>query len=191
MTSILFVIPFRSRAATICLSPSSPSASRCKRWASRNGFRTLERTTAERTLISSRSQMTPAIVSVWDLRDDTTDVLTLRKLISQWRAVSPNYYGNYYALTSYSLSNTDWAAVQFDGPEAGEGFVEIFRRSKSPAETEIFRLRGLDPAARYEITNLDDGSKEELSGKELLNGGIRIHLDHVPDSAFISYKKLD
>jgi alpha-galactosidase len=138
-----------------------------------------------------RSQMTPAIVSVWDLRDDTTDVLTLRKLISQWRAVSPNYYGNYYALTSYSLSNTDWAALQFDRPEAGEGFVEIFRRSKSPAETEIFRLRGLDPAARYQITNLDDGSKEELSGKDLLNGGIRIHLDHVPDSALISYKKLD
>jgi len=138
-----------------------------------------------------RSQMTPAIVSVWDLRDDTTDVLTLRKLISQWRAVSPNYYGNYYALTPYSLSNTDWAAVQFDRPEAGEGFVEIFRRSKSPAETEIFRLRGLDPAARYEITNLDHGSKEELSGKDLLNGGIRIHLDHVPDSALISYKKLD
>jgi alpha-galactosidase len=137
-----------------------------------------------------RSQMTPAIITSWDLRRKDSDTDAMRKLVQQWRAISPNYYGDFYPLTSYSLSNDVWAAMQFDRPEAGEGFVEVFRRSQSACETASFKLQGLDPAARYTVNNLDTSGSQEFSGQELMNRGLEVRLDHAPQSALFSYRRV-
>src|ERR1700730_11421032 len=99
--------------------------------------------------------MTPGIITTWDLRRKDSDTETMRTLVKQWRTVSPKYYGDCYPRTSSSLSNDVWGAMQFDRPEVGEGFVEVFRRSRSSYEAARFKLQGLDPAARYTVINLD------------------------------------
>jgi alpha-galactosidase len=137
-----------------------------------------------------RSQMTPSIITTWDLRRKDSDTDAMRAMVKQWRSISQNYYGDFYPLTAYTLSNDVWAAMQFDRPEVGEGFVEIFRRSHSPYETARFKLHGLEPEAKYSVSNLDDLTHRNLSGKELMDQGIEIRLQHSPDSALLSYKRI-
>jgi alpha-galactosidase len=137
-----------------------------------------------------RSQMTPGIITSWDLRRKDSDVGAMRKLVKQWRTVSPDYYGDFYPLTSYSLSNEVWAAMQFDRPEAGAGFVEVFRRSHSPYETARIRLEGLDASSEYTLANLDDSAVHEFSGKVLMDEGIEVQLKQAPDSALLIYQRV-
>jgi alpha-galactosidase len=138
-----------------------------------------------------RSQMTPGIITTWDLRRKDSNTEAMRILIKQWRTISPNYYGDFYPLTSYSLSNDVWGAMQFDRPEAGEGFVEVFRRSHSSYETARLKLQGLDASARYTVTNLDVPGSHEFSGEELTNQGLEIHLKHAPDSVLFLYRRVN
>jgi len=137
-----------------------------------------------------RSQMTPAIITTWDLRRTDLDYDALRLMIQQWRAIAANYYGDFYPLTSYSLADDVWAAMQFDRPEAGEGFVEVFRRSRNPNDTGRFKLQGLDPTAWYSVSNLDIPGSHEFSGKELTDHGVEIQLKQAPDSALLIYTRI-
>jgi alpha-galactosidase len=137
-----------------------------------------------------RSQMTPGVITTWDLRREDVDVAAMRTLVEQWRTISPNYYGDFYPLTPYSLANDVWAAMQFDRPEAGEGFLEVFRRSRSPYEKARFKLQGLSPAAQYSVVSLDDTVSRTLSGKELMDKGIEVQLKDSPDSALLTYKRV-
>ncbi len=137
-----------------------------------------------------RSQMTPGIITSWDLRRKDSDTDAMRKLVEQWRTISPNYYGDFYPLTSYSLSNDVWAAMQFDRPETSRGFVEVFRRSHSACETARFKLQGLDATARYSVDNLDVPGTKEVSGQELMEKGLEVHLEGAPDSALVTYEQI-
>jgi alpha-galactosidase len=136
-----------------------------------------------------RSQMTPGIITAWDLRRKDANTNEMRELVRQWRTVSSNYYGDFYPLTTYSLSNELWAAMQFDRPESGDGFVEVFRRSHSAYESAHIKLQGLDTDAEYQFTSLDGSITREISGKELMETGIQIQFKHVPDSALLTYKR--
>jgi len=138
-----------------------------------------------------RSQMTPAIITSWDLRRKDIDEEAMRIRIRQWRTIAPNYYGDYYPLTPYSMAKDVWAAMQFDRPEVGEGFVEVFRRSGSPYEVARFMLKGLNPNARYTVVNLDVPGNQEFSGRDLMDQGLDVQLKHVPDSALFTYKRVD
>ena len=55
--------------------------------------------------------------------------------------------------------------------------------------TQTFHLRGLDPKARYEITDLDIGKSETRSGKELMETGLIVQIKEMPGSALIVYKR--
>jgi alpha-galactosidase len=138
-----------------------------------------------------RSQMTPGVITSWDLRRPDANTDAMRKLVDQWRTISPNYYGDFYPLTSYSLSNEVWGAMQFDRPEVGEGFLEVFRRSHSPYETTWLKVQGLDPKAGYEVRNLDTPGSHVFSGQELMEKGLEIRLEHAPQSALITYKRVN
>lgn len=137
-----------------------------------------------------RSQMTPAIITSWHLRRKDSDTDAMRRLIQQWHLLAPNYYGDFYPLTSYSLSNDVWGAMQFDRAEAGEGFIEVFRRSRSPYEIARFQLHGLEAAARYAVNNLDIPGTREFSGQELMTQGLEVLLKHAPESAIVVYRRL-
>jgi alpha-galactosidase len=134
------------------------------------------------------SNAAPSLGCGIDLRVKEIDYAKLRTLVAQWREVSTHYYGDFYPLTTYSLDNSLWMAWQFDGPEKGGGVIQAFRRPDSPYEAARFRLRGLDPAAEYTITNLDENKPVKLSGRQLLDKGLLVAIPDKPGVAIITYK---
>jgi alpha-galactosidase len=137
-----------------------------------------------------RSQMTIGGAFGWDLRRrDRADYNLLRRLVAQWRQIAPFYYGDYYPMTSYSTRNDTWAAWQFDRPASGDGMVEAFRRRDCPFESARFKLRGLDPQARYSVKDLDSSVETEVEGRELMEHGLLVGLKSRPDSGLIVYQQ--
>jgi len=76
-----------------------------------------------------------------------------------------------------------------DNPEIGEGVVQAFRRLKSEKSSKTFRFFGLDPAARYKLTNLDAGVSTEASGKDLMEKGLTVEIKDKPGAAIITYRR--
>jgi alpha-galactosidase len=125
-----------------------------------------------------------------DMRVPDLDYAALRRLVTQWRLINPNYYGDFYPLTPWSRDDTTWIAWQFDRPEAGAGLVQAFRRHRSFYEVGRFKLRELKPEARYRVKNLDRADSTETSGRELLEEGLRIELPDQPGVAVLVYEMI-
>ncbi|MCL5098647.1 MAG: alpha-galactosidase, partial [Candidatus Omnitrophica bacterium] len=135
-----------------------------------------------------RGNMMPAMIMGHDLRKPV-DFEYLRRMIAQWRKIAPYYLGDYYPLTPYSLENNAWLAWQFDQPETGEGMLQAFRRQDSICLGCQFRLFSLDPAARYEISNLDTSDKTIATGQQLMQNGLKIFIENQPGAVVLVYKK--
>ena len=137
-----------------------------------------------------RSMMTPYPNCLWDARRTDLDYDELRRLVAQWKQVAPNYSGDYYPLTPYSLDRADWIGWQFNRPEAGEGMVQVFRRDASIYRTADLPLRGLDPSARYTITDLDaPENPRNITGSELMDKGLTVDIPSRPGAALFLYKR--
>ena len=136
-----------------------------------------------------RSRMCPHMTWGYDMRRTDLDFTLVRKLAAQWEQVAPNWFGDYYPLSQYGFGSDAWVAWQFDRPEVGEGVVQVFKRPDSPYETAHYRLRGLDPEARYRVTNLDTAAATEMTGRELMEQGLPVALSQRPDSAVLVYAK--
>jgi len=67
--------------------------------------------------------------------------------------------------------------------------VQAFRRSQSPIEEVRFKLRGLDAAAQYAVSNLDAAGESTLSGRELEEKGLQVAIKDQPGAVIIIYKK--
>ena len=98
--------------------------------------------------------------------------------------------GDYYPLTPYNLEPAQWIAWQFDQPEAGAGMVQAFRREKNTEPVRTFRLRGLNPAASYEVTDFDANTPVTISGQELLDKGLTVEIKDLPGAALVVYKRI-
>ena len=136
-----------------------------------------------------RANMSPSLTLCYDMRRTDLDYRLAERLFAQLRQVGPNYLGEFYPLTPYNLANDVWLAWQYDRPEAGSGVVQAFRRPENGEVTKTFKLRGLDPEAKYEVENFD-GAKETRTGRELLQDGLSVTLGEQPSAAVIAYKRL-
>ncbi|MFH0761053.1 MAG: alpha-galactosidase [Bacteroidota bacterium] len=145
---------------------------------------------AEHMAYYVRSHMSPSFSVCVDVRKTGIDWDEYRRLTDQWREVVDYMLGDYYPLTPYSLQNDQWIAWQFDRPAQGEGMIQAFRRDSCKEEAMAFRLCNLDPGADYEITNLDTGVVEKISGKELMDKGLKVEITGKPAAALITYKEI-
>ncbi len=137
-----------------------------------------------------RSTLCPHYIACWDQRDESIDWANIKRIMDQWKAFAPNYYGDYYPLTPYSLEDTAWIGWQFNRPEEGKGMVQAFRRAESICMTAQLNLKGLDPDAQYVVTNMDEAEKPiELPGKALMAEGLVINMKQKPDSAIYCYER--
>ena len=138
-----------------------------------------------------RSMMTPYPNCLWDARRTDLNYDELRRLTSQWKQVAPNFAGDFYPLTPYSLDRSAWIGWQFDRPEAGEGMVQIFRRDASIYRSADLVLRGLDRSAKYTVTDLDAPDKtREILGSDLMDKGVAVDIAARPGSALFTYKRI-
>ena len=69
--------------------------------------------------------------------------------------------------------------------------VQAFRRPRSPFETARLPLRELEPDARYRVTNVDEPGALEMTGRELMEGGLPVALKNAPQAAVIVYQRVD
>ena len=137
-----------------------------------------------------RSVLCPHFIAVWDMRDDQIDFEALRRMIDEWRVFAPNFMGDFYPLTPYSLAEDAWIAWQFDRPETGQGMVQAFRRAESDCVSMTLPLQGLDPDAAYTVENVfDPGSPQRITGRRLLDEGLPIHMEDRPGTACFTYTK--
>jgi Melibiase/Glycosyl hydrolase family 36 C-terminal domain len=69
-----------------------------------------------------------------------------------------------------------WSSIQYVKEDAAESVVYVFRDKSETASTTV-SLRGLDPAAKYKVTSLNDrpGRDRVITG-EVLMSGIAVHL---------------
>jgi alpha-galactosidase len=146
--------------------------------------------TDQQLVYSVRSYLSPAFGFCADIRKPGIDWALVRRIAEHWRRVAHLFLGDYYPLTPYSLDPTLWLAWQFDVPEQGEGMVQGFRRAESIYEVARFKLRGLDPGARYVVTNLDSGEAQTLAGRELLETGLPVAIKDQPGDAVITYARV-
>jgi len=138
---------------------------------------------------AARSHYCPAFGFCWDVRKPGVDWAKFRRIVDDWRKIAGGFLGDFYPLTPYSLTGDVWMAWQFDRPDAGDGFVQAFRRAESPYEAVRLKLRGLDPDARYTLTNLDVPGSTELSGQELAQKGLSLAIAESPGSAIVVYRR--
>jgi alpha-galactosidase len=124
-----------------------------------------------------------------DVRQTDIDYTALRKLFSEWRSISPYYYGDYYPLTSYSQADNAYLAWQFNRPNHGDGVVQAFRRAKCEESVLVVKLQGLSSDARYEVRDIDGRTSQEIDGKELMKQGLQISFRQKPGAEVIIYKK--
>jgi alpha-galactosidase len=141
---------------------------------------------------SMRSGFVPAYRLGWDVRDRKVDLALLRRTVAEFRRSEKFLLGDFYPLASWSLGKDVWAAWQYDRPEQGEGLVQAFRREDSPYEMARFKLRGLEAAARYSVTNLDKPEMpRQFSGQELMERGLSITLSDPRSSGLLTYQRLN
>jgi alpha-galactosidase len=133
----------------------------------------------------------PLGILSWDVRDPKLPYADLRRAVSQWREYVDDYLGDFYPLTPCSLGADVWIAWQYDRPETGHGVIQAFRRGESVYETARVKLRGLDPAALYLLSNLDHpGVKQSVTGRELMDSGLTLAISSRPGSTIVTYEKL-
>jgi len=126
----------------------------------------------------------------------------MRTMVSQLKRARPYYYGDYYPLAPCS-SNSDcipataersagfeWAAWQFNRAVEGDGMVQAFRRGKNDEPARDLRLRGIDPAAIYEVTDVDAKAPVKISGNDLMQRGLHVEIPQKPGAALIFYRKV-
>jgi alpha-galactosidase len=81
-------------------------------------------------------------------------------------------------------------AWQFNRPAQGDGMVQAFRRDQCADSSLVCRLRGLDPAAHYEVTNLDVAGTTVMSSKDLMDKGLTVEIKDTPGAAVIVYRRV-
>ena len=97
---------------------------------------------------------------------------------ANWAAIKEDLIGDYYPLLPYSRDLRSWIAWQFDRPDLGSGVVQAFRRPDSPYQVAQFRLKGLYPAARYVVTDLDKpNDPSTFTGRQLMDEGVKVQMD--------------
>lgn len=148
-----------------------------------SGFGTLDRYVA-------RSTYGPIFGIGADTRRDDLDAALLRELFEQGRAIQPCFVGDYWPLTPYSRSLSDWCAWQFDQPDLGVGLVQGFRRRDCPLPALSVQLRGLDPEARYELEEVDTHATRTATGLEVMSTGLVLSAAETPAAPLWRYRRL-
>ncbi len=117
------------------------------------------------------------------------DIDELGARIEEFKLIRPLFYGDFYPLTSHSVESDAWCAYQLYRKDLNLGAVLAFRRKASPFPAGRFKLHGLDADEKYEFTDIDSGSKQEFTGRELLETGIEIKMPTAPCSMLLTYRR--
>jgi len=136
-----------------------------------------------------RSMATTGLAICPDITKNKEDQIPqVRRMLEESKSLRPLALGDYYPLTEINSSEQNWCAWQYDRPDLNQGYVMVFRRSKSPFVSARLALHGLDPGADYVITNADTHESKTVNGSGLA-GGYQIDLPKPATNLFLTYRK--
>jgi alpha-galactosidase len=140
----------------------------------------------------------------WDFPSE--EVLDgLKAVCDEYREIRKYYFADFYNLImpwvtegSWGIEQenrttpdeTVWCAMQFNRKEEGDGIILAFRRERSPYSTADFILHGLDKDKTYELTDVDTGKVETISGEELAEKGYTVEIREKKDCRLIKYRAI-
>ncbi len=129
---------------------------------------------------SFRSAMTPGNILCVSSTDPKTEE-GMKKSVAVYRMLRPYMLGDFYPLFPHCAATHAWYGYQFHRPGEGDGVLLAFRRARCAGAAQVCRLRGLDPAARYAVTNFDaDGATTLSTGRELMEQGLTVEITDQP-----------
>ena len=112
------------------------------------------------------------------------------ELLTKYKAIKGLYTGEFYPLTPYSTDNNVWMAWQYKRPSVGDGMVQAFRRADNGDAEVRFKLRGLDPGARYKVADFDAKHSATIPGRQLMEAGLVVKISDKPGAAVIFYERV-
>jgi alpha-galactosidase len=125
-----------------------------------------------------------------DTRSSQFSAKEMKRASDEVKSLRELYLGDYYPLIPADLGERHWCGWQFDRPDLGQGFVMCFRRPESPYPACEITLKGLEPAAQYEVTfseTYDVKTKRIMTGKDLVH--FKTEIGKAPGSLLIRYIK--
>jgi alpha-galactosidase len=111
-------------------------------------------------------------------------------VIGEIHRVQPLLLGDFYLLSQWDIAETAGMAWQANRPDLKAGVVLALRRSACPFAAVQPMLRGIDPAATYDVEiceKLGPGTTQQMSGADLIK--IQIPLSGMPSSTLVFYKQ--
>lgn len=148
-----------------------------------------QNTTDELSSYDFRSHMACSVTACWDMRRADLNYDELRRLTAQMRKAAPNFLGDFYPLTPYSIRPDAWMAWQFDHPEEGTGVVQAFRREGSSESKRTFQLQGLEANAHYELVVADNAGEPVVRRAKLTGSELTLEMPHPRSAALVFYHK--
>ncbi|MBQ9747101.1 MAG: alpha-galactosidase, partial [Clostridia bacterium] len=113
----------------------------------------------------------------------------LKKYGEEYLAVRKYFSGDVHFLTKPTADESVWCAVQWSLPESGEGMVQVFVREKSVYCEAVFVLKDMDENKNYVFRDLD-GGEFTVSGKELRQKGLRLHIEEKRKAKIFIYNEI-
>jgi alpha-galactosidase len=111
-----------------------------------------------------------------------------RRMIAELKRAIPSYLGDFYPLTTCTMSKNDWMVYQMHRADLDEGMIVAFRRETSPFITADFPLKGLNESQTYQMEDADSKTIITEKGDVLSTTGYRINIENCRDSRLIFYK---
>jgi alpha-galactosidase len=137
-----------------------------------------------------RSASTNGVGAGLDLRASYIPLDQIQGGIEELKSLRPFWLGDYYPLTGITLDEKAWAGWEFYRPDLRAGFAVFFRRALSPESAIETGLRGLEPAASYDVSFAKDytvSEKRTMTGEQLSH--LRVEIGTKPGSLLIRYKQ--
>lgn len=115
--------------------------------------------------------LAPALTNMTTYDAPEEEYETASVMLPIWRrAAELELRADYYPLTACNADPTQYYAMQFDDPDAGDGFVQIIRYAKTEEEPFLLHMVTHDPDAVYFFENMETGDMMQLTGAQLEEG---------------------
>ena len=127
-----------------------------------------------------RSSATSGVIVQLPYHDMDFDYEYARKAIAEADSYRKYWYGDFYNLTGVTSNIDDMIAYQFYRKDLNAGVVYVYRRQLCCYAGMTLCLQGLDEAAMYQVTFVDDDRQEcaqsLISGADLMYKGLDVKL---------------
>ncbi len=139
-------------------------------------------------LYTFRSNMMTYTGLPWKLNVINDNNIDLHKqVIAEHRSYAHYLTQDYYPLTPFTEEETAWIGWQYNDASDSTGIIQMFKRMESKQDSAVFYLNGLQADTTYRVEDIDTGDFVELTGKQLMQDGIKLNIQTEFDAKIYTY----